>query len=646
MRLIFTVLPVLLAAAMAQAQAPAPPKPDPSYAQAIPTLTPDTVLLNPHMGLYVMGGPDYKPPADQWFMKVVDIVYVRDDWVNINPQEGVYKFDEYFGPIFDYWVKKCGKRVAFRFMSQCTNTNIKYVSPKWIFDKGVPGVKHVGLYAPEQIDPVFWDSRYLDIQCEFIKKLGKYLDGRPGVEFVDIGSIGEWGEMHLMRWTPQQLEETGFTETKYAMAYRRIIDAFASAFPHTRVFLCVGGQNHLSIDDYAAVRGVHFRQDGLKPDGGAFDCGEWLFKPYSRRGTVCNFEFNADNYDDMVKKGYDLGKTMDHALAAPISYLNTNLGDLAKAPKVVREELLRVARKIGYRFVVTKVKYRPEFHLDGNRPARIFAETTWRNDGIAPCYDSFAIEWTLLDEADKVVCSDTIFPEAPTTAWWQGEEKTVRCLMRLPAATKPGEYRLKVAVVLPETGQRILLGIEGADAQKRYGLCTLRGVAAVAGSGVVFEEGFETAGVPPVPAKPWEAVKGLVASIDTAAAHSGKASMLVSGTMGTSWNYASCSLPKPVIPGAKYRLSGWMLVERLKGIKSAPYLKVGVNGRRGDSLENYLTGAYDLTKMGTWQLLEGTFEAPGASATGGIAIEKGQFEGEATVTLRLDDVKLEALESP
>ena len=60
---------------------------------------------------------------------------------------------------------------------------------------------------------MFWDSRYLNIQCEFIKQLGKHLDGRPGLEFIDIGAIGEWGEMHLMRWTPQQLEETGFTET-------------------------------------------------------------------------------------------------------------------------------------------------------------------------------------------------------------------------------------------------------------------------------------------------------------------------------------------------------------------------------------------------------------------------------------------------
>ena len=53
---------------------------------------------------------------------------------------------------------------------------------------------------------------------------------------MDIGGIGEWGEMHLGlhiqgRWTPQQLEETGFTRDKYVAAYRRVIDAHAAAFP-------------------------------------------------------------------------------------------------------------------------------------------------------------------------------------------------------------------------------------------------------------------------------------------------------------------------------------------------------------------------------------------------------------------------------
>ncbi len=609
------------------------------YAELTPRPDPDAVLLNPHMGLYVMGGPGYQPSPSEWFMKDVDICYVRDDWAKLNPGDGVYKFGEYFGPIFDYWVKQCGKRVAFRFMSENMHSNAKYVSPQWIFDKGIPGVHHVGLYTPDQIDPVFWDGRYLDIQCEFIKKLGSYLDGRPGLEFIDIGCIGEWGEMHLMRWTPQQLEQTGFTETKYARAYRRVIDAFANAFPHTRVFLNVGGQDHLSIDDYAAIRGINFRQDGLTPDGASYNCGEWLYQPYSRRGTVCQFEF-CDDYGGMVKKGWDLHKTVDRGLAAPISYLNTNLCDLSTAPPVVREELLRAARKIGYRFVVTKVRYRPEFHLDGRTPGRILVETTWRNDGVAPCYDSLATEWTLVDASDKAVVTEVTFPQVPTTQWRQGEEQTLHTLLRVPGDLVPGLYRLKVAVLMPETGRRIFLGLAGADAVRRYTLCTLHGVATPASSGVVYEEGFEGA------APAWGASSGITATVDSATAHAGKASLLVTGKMGVGWNYAAFRLPKPLLPGAKYRLSGWMRVDNFAGIPTAPYLKIGVNAADGHWITNYTTNAYDLGKLGTWQYLEGVVECPADGATGDLCIEKGQLDGDAALTLHLDDLKLQLLESP
>jgi hypothetical protein len=164
-------------------------------------------------------------------------------------------FDTYFEPIFDFWVRQRGKRVAFRVMSESTHYRGKYATPNWIFDQGVPSVLHRGLRGQEQVDPVFWDPQYLKLHCEFIQRLGRYLDGRPGLEYVDIGGIGEWGEMHLGlhmqgRWTPMQLEQTEFTREKYIAAYRRVIDAHAQAFPNTRVFLNVG--SYPEINDYVA----------------------------------------------------------------------------------------------------------------------------------------------------------------------------------------------------------------------------------------------------------------------------------------------------------------------------------------------------------------------------------------------------------
>jgi len=606
-----------------------------------PRLT-DEVLFNPGMGLYLQYPPMDSRPSE-WFMKTADIAYYRLHWTDVNPREGVYEFDKYFGPKFDFWVKKRGKRLAFGVMSQSMHGRPKYVTPKWVFDKGVPGVKHTGVYGQEQINPAFWNDRYLEIHCAFIARLGKYLDGRDGLEFMDIRGIGEWGEMHLARWTPEQLEKTGYTADGYVAAYRKVIDAFARAFPKTRVFLNVGGQKHQTINDYAALKGMHFRQDGLKPGGASYNCGEWLFKPYARRGVICNFEFHS-GYGTSLKKGWSPEETIKSCLAAPVSYLNTGSwlggGGLRTAPKGARDWLTRAARKLGHRFVMTKLRLPADFGLDGRRPARMPLMSVWRNDGVAPCYESYALEWSLHDAAGAKVASSVSFPSTPTTAWSPGEEVQVASMLRVPAATRPGRYRLKVSMVLPETGSRVMLGIAGRDGEKRYDLCDIAGARRQGMQGRVYEEGFEQG------TGKWSAVKGMSLVSDRASAHGGKASLLVSGTQVTGWNYAACTLPTSPVPSGKYRLSVWMLVEQIKPAKYAPYVKIGVNGADGSWLANFRSNSYDVSKLNTWQRLETVAEMPVNVGSGVLAIEKGVNRTSISARIRLDDVRLELLEGP
>ncbi|MBC8443103.1 DUF4832 domain-containing protein [PVC group bacterium] len=601
----------------------------------------DDVLLNPGMGLY-MQHPPLDAEADEWFMQVADIAYYRLHWADVNPEEGVYTFDEYFGPMFDFWVKQHGKRVAFGVMSQSKHGRLKYVTPKWVFDRGVPGVQHRGIYEKEQINPVFWDDLYLYLQCEFIAKLGAYLDGREGFEFIDLRCIGEWGEMHLQRWTPEQLEATGFTHTKYVMAYRRMIDAFANAFPRSRVFLNVGGQKHHTINDYAALRGLHFRQDGLKPGGASYNCGEWLFKPYARRGVICNFECHS-SYAGGLKKGWTPDKIIESGLDAPITYLNMNWfggASVRRAPEEGRRLLTDAARRLGYRFVMTKLRHMPAVYVDGAYAARVPLLSTWRNDGVAPCYESFGVEWSLVDALGKTVASEVIFPETPTTQWWPGEEQQADAMLRVPADTREGRYELKVAMVIPETGRRIRLGIAGRDEQGRYTLCDLPAETRTAVDVTVYETSFET------DAAGWSPHQGLTAALDEEVAHSGRRSLLLTGSQQKGWNYAVCYVPTPLMPVGKYRLTAWLRVEAIEPANTAPYVKIGVSGADGKWIENYVSGKYDLSELGTWQQLTVIADVPMNAASAHLAIEKGAYSTPITATMRLDDVKLELLEAP
>jgi len=608
----------------------------------------EEILFNPKMGLYLAGGSGlrYQPAADAWTLSLCDIVYFRPDWNDLEAEGPGAGFDAYFGPVFDFWVKQRGKRVAFRVMSESMHSPSKYATPPWVFEQGVPGVVHRGLRAQEQIDPVFWDDRYLDAHCQFIARLGMYLDGRDGLEFVDIGGIGEWGEMHLGlhiqgRWTPQQLEETGFTRDKYVAAYRRVIDAHAAAFPRTRVFLNVGSYGE--INDYAALRGCHFRQDGLTPTGPSANVGELYYHPYSRRGVIGNYEFHS-GYESMIEKGWDLRTTVEAGLSDPISYLNTNILSpqaWEDAPAEVKQLFVEAARKIGYRFVLTKLSLPLEFHLDGKTPARLLTEHTWKNVGVAPCYESYALEFTLHDAQGRMVAQQRHFPHRPTTLWWPGEEVTERTLIRIAPEVPPGDYELKASMLLPERpGRRILLGIAGRDENDRYGLYTISGVESSRPTGAVYQQDFETDD------HRWNVATGVEGRTDTEVFHDGKSSLRLTGVQQGSWNYAAHQLGMAVLPGSKYRLSCWLKVDQLEPARIAPYFKIGLTDGDGGWLENCHTGRYDMSAAGTWQRLEGTFETPLETAGGHLALERGGKDVQTRIQAWIDDIQLELLEAP
>ena len=638
---------ILLLCTVFSSQVMAASAPRLEWRQVAPPLS-DEVLFNPGMGFYMAGGSGlgYKPKPDAWLLSVCDIVYFRPTWNDLEEDGPETGFEKYFEPIFEFWVRQRGKRVAFRIMSESTHYSGKYATPKWIFDQGVPSMLHRGLRNQEQVNPVFWNPLYLKLHCEFVQRLGRYLDGRSGLEYVDIGGIGEWGEMHLGlhmqgRWTPEQLEQTGFTRDKYVAAYRQVIDAHAKAFLKTHVFLNVG--SYPEINDYAALRGCHFRQDGLTPSGPSANVGKLYYHPYSRRGVICNYEFHS-SYRSMLEKEWDLRKTVEQGLSDPISYLNTNIfsaRDWEKAPAEVKEIFLTAAKKVGFRFVITQLRVPTRLNLSKHMPGRLLIEHTWKNIGVAPCYESYALQFTLHDGNGKAVATQQHFPVHPTTLWFPDDEVVERTLIRVPAGLPDGDYELKVAMNLPEKdGQNILLGLAGRDEADRYHLCRLDGVTGQWPTRIIYQQQFESAGYS------WNCDRGIQSELDTTVFHEGISSLHLSGRQARGWNYASHTLDSHILPASKYRLSCWLKVNSLEPSRLQPYLKIGLTDSEGKWLMNCVTNSYDMSNSGQWQHLEATVETSMETAGGHLALERGSNDTATRIDLWLDNVQLELLEAP
>nr|MDQ2730290.1 DUF4832 domain-containing protein [Armatimonadota bacterium] len=446
---------------------------------------------------------------------------------------------------------------------------------------------------------------------------------------------------HLARWTEGELRASGFTTARYIEAYRRIIDAFAKAFPHTRVFLNVGDYD--TINDYAALRHMNFRQDGLTPAGPSANVGKRFYVPYSRRGVQCNYELWG-GYDEMKQKGWGIKETFDKGLEDPISYFHINLmgwKELQHPPAEAKTAVEDAARRIGFRFRMTHLRCSNVIHVSDQHPSRLLVQSDWKNEGVAPCYESYALRWSLLDGAGKVAAEQIAFPRTPTTQWWPGEAASDSNLLSLPAGLPAGTYRLRVAMIKPEDPSvSIQLAMTGQDSLGRYDLVSIPAQKVETGPAVVYEEGFEagTGG--------WWPVNGLTVNQD-AAAHGGRGALLVSGIEpGKEWSYASFALKMPILAASRYRLSCWMKVDRIDPLNYPPYLKIGLYDANNHWQANFGTSKYDTAKLGTWQYLSGEIETRPDTAGAQLAIEKGVLESKISLTLHLDDVKLELLEAP
>ncbi len=265
----------------------------------------------------------------------------------------------------------------------------------------------------------------------------------------------------------------------------------------------------------------------------------------------------------------------------------------------------------------------------------------WLNKGVAPCYESYALQFTLHDQTDQVVASQVCFPDVPTTQWRVNTSIDIHTVIRIPAGLSADGYRLKVAMVLPEhPHSRIQLGISGKDDQGRYVLCEIPAVESRSGEADVVQEGFEQNH------EHWYAGQGITLTRDQQQCHSGTASLRVEGTQSKGWNYAGSRLAVPVFPGSKYRLSCWMKVDQLQPDSLPPYLKLGISNAEGEWVENSTTEKYDLRRAGEWQQLCATAETSLHAAKGQFAIERGTRDTQTAARIWLDDVQLRMLEGP
>jgi len=220
----------------------------------------------------------------------MDHIYLRLAWSYLEPEEGRFNWrliDEQISK----WTK-LGMGISFRITCKETGTNRveqQFATPRWVRDVGAKGGYYskgnaLGPEAPWE--PVFDDPVFLDKLDAFLSAFAARYDGQVWLRYVDIGSLGDWGEGHT----------SSGSRLKYGYdTMEKHIDLHLQHFKRTLLVISDDYVTSLaSVEDRKRLRekiiasGISYRDDSILVD--------WYVKTFSRTASVRSPELFAETW--------------------------------------------------------------------------------------------------------------------------------------------------------------------------------------------------------------------------------------------------------------------------------------------------------------------------------------------------------------
>jgi hypothetical protein len=405
-------------------------------------------------------------------------IYLRCPWSFIELEEGKFNWELLDTPA-QRWIDKALK-TAFRVTTY--ESWMKYATPEWVRKAGAAG-RDITFRSGSNVlwQPDFCDPVFLQKLESFLAAFAERYDGNPNVAFVDIGSLGVWGEGHSLGESNRCTVEEG---------QKRHIDLHCKYLKKT--LLCINddyvGNVHkerkrFTISDYAFSKGVTLRDDSIMvqpPPDSWYNAGmAELFWPtlpviletehygYSKRRNAFNEELMLRSIEE-----YHASYTSIHWW--PRIFMEENL-----------ETIHKVNLRLGYRIQLREVSWPDEVRL--GESFRVSASLA--NVGVAPCYPGGHPCFTLKDTRGGIVAvlvgsSANVKDlkvakpgEAPVHRF--DFEFAVSPEFRDPLNVffrtfNPGSYDLFFSVGASDGTPQIELPHHGGDGKKRYKIGQIR----------------------------------------------------------------------------------------------------------------------------------------------------------------------------
>lgn len=370
------------------------------------------------------------------------LVYADLTWREFEPAEGKYDFRRFEETRrLTYW-RANGQRVVFRFVADQPGSDVHLDIPDWLFEKmdgdGEFYDNEYGMgFSPNYANPVFLKYHQLAI-----KALGQRYGQDDFIAFIELGSLGHWGEWHthpaLEHLPPADIRD------RYVMHYRE-------AFPQTQLLmrrpfsiarkLNLGLYNDMTADYDATTEWLNWIANGgdylpEEPDSLVPMSDAWKKAPIGG-------EQPPSLSNDQVY-GADLEQTLQLLQESHATFIGPGSPYDVDPGGPLQSGLDRVLTTIGYRIYLDQVRM-PRLVRYGRNIKITF---TFSNDGIAPMYYNWPTRLLLFDENGDMIQTYTL--DVDLRQILPGQLRDVDTVVPVGFLTN-GSYSIGVAILDPLT---------------------------------------------------------------------------------------------------------------------------------------------------------------------------------------------------
>lgn len=415
----------------------------------------------------------------------MDHLYLRLAWAFLEPEEG--KFDwSYVDEIVKKYVPM-GYKISFRISCKETGpaptavpveiNGIRYATPYWVIKAGAKGIDHPE-FGKDSWCPIYDDPVFLEKLDNFLKAFAEKYDGKPWVRYIDVGSIGEWGEGHTYFSTriPPSVEVIKTHMNLYLKHFKNTqlivsddLLAYEKPTEDQQILLKYALENGFSLrDDSPMVQG--YMQN---------DLGTWTVRSpeffavaYKTRPTV----FELEHYGKVKSNGYWIGKNGEGIIpeykvkgadvfrnAVKIirpSYIGFHgyLGEWLNDNPDLTKELLNLC---GYWYFPKSI------NTTQYKKGKLSFEIDWINKGVAPAYTLYQLRGKLIPMAKTSDSIDFVVADSGNKKWMSGQPSVEKYSVSLSGKLK-GEYWLAIQLFDKKSGKPVEIGLSEEFKNNRY----------------------------------------------------------------------------------------------------------------------------------------------------------------------------------